>query len=135
MSIGSRIAKLRKNRRPSLTQEEFAHEIGISRAALSHYEKDRREPDYETLQKIANYFSVTTDYLLGREQSEDSNTIFNQGIDSSTLTEQQQAILEWALTKENLSFSNKKEDIIEMLDRFVAFYEFEQAQKNKNKDK
>lgn len=64
MSIGGRIAKLRKNYSPSMTQEEFAKKIGISRAALSHYEKDRRDPDYETLQKIADFFDVSTDYIL-----------------------------------------------------------------------
>ena len=61
---GEMIAKLRENKK--LTQEELANKLGISRAALSHYEKCRREPDYATLKKIADYFEVTTDYLLGR---------------------------------------------------------------------
>lgn len=68
MGIGNRIAELRRRHKPRLTQEEFASKIGISRAALSHYEKDRRDPDYETLQKIADFFEVTTDQLLGREE-------------------------------------------------------------------
>ncbi len=64
MAYGERIAILRKKR--NLTQEELAKRIGITRAALSHYEKDRREPDYETLQKFADFFDVKIDYLLGR---------------------------------------------------------------------
>ncbi len=64
MSIGKRIGDLR--RKQHFTQDELATRIGISRAALSHYEKDRRDPDYQTLQKIADYFDVSTDYLLGR---------------------------------------------------------------------
>ncbi|WP_171641819.1 helix-turn-helix domain-containing protein [Paenibacillus phytorum] len=64
MKYGDRIALLREKR--GLTQEELSTKIGISRAALSHYETNRREPDYETINKIANFFNVTVDYLLGR---------------------------------------------------------------------
>lgn len=64
MKYGNRIQALRAEQ--SLTQEELAQRIDISRAALSHYEKNRREPDYDTLQKLARYFGVTTDYILGR---------------------------------------------------------------------
>lgn len=66
MNIGSRIAFLRDQR--GLTQEELATSLGISRAALSHYEKNRREPDTETLSKVADLFQVSLDYLAGRTQ-------------------------------------------------------------------
>lgn len=62
--FSKRIAALRKQRK--MTQEELADALGISRAALSHYEQGRREPDFETVQKIASFFGVSTDYLLGR---------------------------------------------------------------------
>lgn len=64
MKYGNRIAKLRDERR--LTQEELAGKVGITRAALSHYENNRREPDYDTIQKIADYFQVSIDYIMGR---------------------------------------------------------------------
>ena len=64
MNIGNRIAFLRDQR--GLTQEELATSLGISRAALSHYEKNRREPDTETLSKVADLFQVSLDYLAGR---------------------------------------------------------------------
>jgi transcriptional regulator with XRE-family HTH domain len=64
MNIGSRIALLRDQR--GWTQEELASSLGISRAALSHYEKNRREPDSETLTKVADLFKVTIDYLVCR---------------------------------------------------------------------
>lgn len=64
MAYGERISELRTKMK--LTQEELAKRIGITRAALSHYEKNRREPDYETLQKLADFFDVNVDYLLGR---------------------------------------------------------------------
>lgn len=40
--------------------------LEITRASLSHYEKGRRKPDFETLTKLADTFNVSVDYLLGR---------------------------------------------------------------------
>lgn len=64
MKYGHRIAGLRDERK--LTQEELANKVGITRAALSHYENNRREPDYETIRNIADFFGVSIDYLMGR---------------------------------------------------------------------
>lgn len=55
MKYGDRIAILRE--KSALTQEELANKLGISRASLSHYENNRREPDFNTTLKIANFFS------------------------------------------------------------------------------
>jgi len=66
MTIGKRISQLRDKR--GWTQEQLAASLGISRAALSHYEKNRREPDTETLTKIADLFKVSIDYLVGRTE-------------------------------------------------------------------
>lgn len=67
MTVGDKITKLRKSR--NLTQEQLATKIGISRAALSHYEKDRRAIDNDTLKLFADFFEVSTDYLLGRTEN------------------------------------------------------------------
>lgn len=48
------------------SQEELANELGISRGAVSYYEKGNRVPDINILNNIAEYFHVTCDYLLGR---------------------------------------------------------------------
>jgi transcriptional regulator with XRE-family HTH domain len=50
----------------NLTQNEMAEKIGISRSTIGMYETGAREPDFETLEKIADYFNVDTDFLLGR---------------------------------------------------------------------
>lgn len=63
-TLGNRITELRESRK--MTQHELSKKLHISRASLSHYEKNRREPDYETLQKIADYFQVSIDYMFGR---------------------------------------------------------------------
>lgn len=49
-----------------LTQQECADALNITLRAWQTYEQNQREPKYDLLCKIADYFNVTTDYLLGR---------------------------------------------------------------------
>ena len=58
------ITFLRKER--GLSQKQAASELGISQALLSHYEKGIRECGLDFLIRAADYYDVTTDYLLGR---------------------------------------------------------------------
>ena len=51
-----------------LTQAEMAEKLGISRSTIGMYETGAREPDFETLERIADFFNVDTDYLLGRTE-------------------------------------------------------------------
>ena len=48
-----------------LSQKELAKSLSIPQNTFSQYETGKRAPDFETLKKIANYFNVTVDYLLG----------------------------------------------------------------------
>lgn len=59
----SRIRQLRENR--GLIQENLASELGITQQMLSKYEIDVTLIKVDVLKKIAKYFNVTTDYLLG----------------------------------------------------------------------
>lgn len=49
-----------------LTQKELSARLGMARTTYSGYENGAREPDHQTLQKFADYYDVTIDYLLGR---------------------------------------------------------------------
>lgn len=49
-----------------LTQIELAKIIGVAQNTLSNWENGNREPDNATLAKIADYFHVSIDYILGR---------------------------------------------------------------------
>lgn len=49
-----------------MTQDQLAKVLKVSRSTIGMYEKGDREPDYETLEAIADYFNVDVDYLLGR---------------------------------------------------------------------
>ncbi|AQP78237.1 XRE family transcriptional regulator [Listeria monocytogenes] len=67
------LKKLRKNE--NLTQDQLASKIGITRDTLANYETGRREPDFTTLKNIASYFEVSTDYLLGRDEIDNTDLL------------------------------------------------------------
>ncbi|WP_027092437.1 helix-turn-helix domain-containing protein [Cohnella thermotolerans] len=67
MNMGERLRELRLQR--SLSQEEVARHIGITRSAYSHYEINNRQPVYGTLIKLASFFDVSLDYIIGGNSS------------------------------------------------------------------
>ncbi|HDT6575746.1 helix-turn-helix transcriptional regulator [Bacillus cereus] len=70
--VGDILKKLRKKNK--LTQEQLGDAIGVSKMAISYFEKGKKAPGRESIEKIADYFHVTTDYLLGRTDSIDLPT-------------------------------------------------------------
>lgn len=62
--FSKRLRKLRLE--ADLKQSELAGKIDLAPSTISMYEQGRRLADQETLKKLADYFNVTTDYLLGR---------------------------------------------------------------------
>lgn len=62
--FGERLTYLRT--RSGMIQEEVAAAIGVARTTYAGYEQSGREPDYKTLLLLADYFKVSTDYILGR---------------------------------------------------------------------
>lgn len=66
--LAERLKKLRKTKKK--TQQDVADYLGITRPAYTAYEQGNRNPDYDLLSKLANYFDVSTDYLLGREEKQ-----------------------------------------------------------------
>ena len=64
MSIGKIIKELRKEN--NMTQEDLAKKIGVTRGAIGLYERNERKVNYETVNKLADIFEVSSDYLLGR---------------------------------------------------------------------
>lgn len=59
--------KLRELRiEKNLTQQAMSKEIGVSRQVYSNWENEINQPDYNFLVKLADFFGVSTDYLLGR---------------------------------------------------------------------
>lgn len=62
-TLGEKIKNLRT--RKKLSQKEFGKIFSLAESTIGMYERDERKPDYETLKRLAEFFGVTTDYLLG----------------------------------------------------------------------
>jgi len=58
-----------------LSQRRAAEELGVSQALLSHYENNAREPKLEFVVKVCDYYSVTADYILGRVDDRNTQTL------------------------------------------------------------
>ncbi len=94
MDFKDRLVKLRKE--VGLTQEDFAQKIGYTRTAISAWEIGRNEPSNADTVKIADFFGVSTDYLLGKsdirnpEEIDNSkiNVAFSSGYDGLNETNQ-----------------------------------------------
>lgn len=66
-----RLKKLRKERK--ISQLKLALDLNMNQNTISRYENCERQADYSTLIKIADYFGVTIDYLLGRTDKNENN--------------------------------------------------------------
>lgn len=65
-----RLKELRNQK--NMTQDELGKVLNVSGKTIGTWERDSRQPNIETINALANYFNVSTDYLLGRK--EDSKT-------------------------------------------------------------
>lgn len=63
MNFKERLKYLRKSKK--LFQKDLANELGLNQKTISNYEKGERQPDLDTLNKIAKYFDVSLDFLMG----------------------------------------------------------------------
>lgn len=62
MKFGDILRNLINDR--NITQKQLASDLNIAPSTLGNYIQDSREPDFQTLKDIANYFNVTVDYLI-----------------------------------------------------------------------
>lgn len=69
---------LRKGR--NLTMKSLGAIIGVAESTISQYESGKREPDFSTLQKLADYFNVSVDYLLGRTDKKETAAPKDDGL-------------------------------------------------------
>ena len=69
MTFADRLKEVRKE--AGLTQTELANELGVSTGSVAMWETGKRNPDYEMLNKISEFFNKKIDYVLGF--SEDSS--------------------------------------------------------------
>lgn len=69
LNFGQRLRFIRKSNNE--TQKNIADLLGLTQATINGYETDNRQPDQQTLIKLANHFHVSTDYLLTGQNKKD----------------------------------------------------------------
>ena len=69
--LGNNIKELRKSKR--MTQKDLALAMNVSQQTVGAWETERAIPGADTLSELADYFNVTTDYLLGRPDKKDDD--------------------------------------------------------------
>lgn len=73
-----RLKALRLQR--GLLQKEVAEKIGVDRTTYVKYEKGSSDPNFEILQRLADYFNVTIDYLLGYKGYSEMSDLFKNSL-------------------------------------------------------
>ncbi|HFK0084903.1 TPA: helix-turn-helix domain-containing protein [Listeria monocytogenes] len=103
--FSKKLAELRKKK--GYSQYKLAEELGFSRGQIANYEQGSREPDYQTLMKIAKYFNVSTDYLLCGESNKIIDTIAAH-IDPDATEEEMEEILAY-IEEKRKKYANEEE--------------------------
>lgn len=85
--LGQVIRRLRLER--GLRQEELGNAVGVSKQSVSNWENENIAPSVELLLRLADYFGVSTDYLLERT---DRSTVDATGLTERQMTHIQQLI-------------------------------------------
>lgn len=84
--FGERLRQLRTAR--GLSQMDFSKLIQTSKSSVNMYERGEREPNFETLEKIADFFNVDMDYLLGKSDTVNRFQLCNIPNDAQTRSAQ-----------------------------------------------
>lgn len=136
---------LKKHRkRKKMSQEDMAEFIGITRQGYAKYENDESQPPFKVLIKMADFFDVTVDELLGRElpnKDVSFESIFpfdNLAISQEEfekLTAYQQEVLEWAASSEGPLFKNQSGSILDRIEELEIIYEVQKQLKERREKK
>ncbi len=82
--FSTQLKYLRQSR--ELNQVQLAEKLGVKKQSVSNWENDNIMPSVEMLEKVADFFRVSTDYLLGRDGKAVDGV---QSVDTTGLTPQQ----------------------------------------------
>lgn len=106
MSFGNILRELLNDR--GVTQKQLAMSLNIAASTLGNYIQNSREPDFETLKRIADYFDVSVDYLLGHRSKKARNLAEDEvlRVFRSLTPEQQELYIEQG--KVIIRLNNKK---------------------------
>lgn len=88
------IRKLRKSH--DLTMKQFGEMMGVSESMISLYENNKAQPDINMIYKMADYFDVSIDFLLGRktDESKEEKTDDKLVVDILSLTKEEKTLVQ-----------------------------------------
>ncbi len=109
------LANLRKERH--ISQKAAAADLGVAQALLSHYEKGKRECGLDFLVRAADYYNVSTDYLLGRSAVSTGSIITESDIPDMSGQERARAGADVSLTFSKKLLTNSIDVIYSLLGR------------------
>ncbi|WP_339314693.1 helix-turn-helix transcriptional regulator [Paenibacillus sp. FSL M7-0896] len=114
--LSERLSLLRKEKK--LTQKELSQKLKMARTTYSGYENGSREPDNETLNKFAEFYNVSTDYLLGRTDIKEGDLGDSPSIYKADYTEY---VIKEMVNKYKIDLSDPhKKEVLEKMIRIVA---------------
>lgn len=118
MDLGKKLIILRENK--DLTRKKVAQDLNITYTTFSKYENNERQPDYDTLKTICNYFNVSTDFMLNHQLNNPSidNTVFN--ILQSLSKIEQSMVIEYAQIAQDLTLDEQNQLI-----QFAKFLKYQ----------
>lgn len=126
--LGTRLKYLRTQKK--LTQKQLAEKINVTHVSISGYESGNRSPDTDTLQRLADFFEVSTDYLLGRSDTPATPHGISKE-EYANLSEEQKEVLDFFLNLDDLAFKEKPADILAALEQFELYYKLYKEQQTK----
>lgn len=116
--LGDRIKLLREEKH--LKQEELAKDLSVAPSTIGMYETNKRQPNNDLIIKLAKYFNVSTDYLLGKSDIRNPEELKNikfansggldtSGLDKEDLLELQKQIdfIKWKKQKGDIKNEDK----------------------------
>ncbi|EAA0276309.1 XRE family transcriptional regulator [Listeria monocytogenes] len=106
MTIGKKISELRNKR--GISQIQLAKDLNVSTSTVGMWEIDKRAIKDEIIVQLADYFNVSTDYLLGRSKQNDIADTIAAHIDPNATEEEMEEILAYIEEKQK-EYGNEKE--------------------------
>jgi transcriptional regulator with XRE-family HTH domain len=103
----------------NLKQSELANKLKIANSTVSMYEQGRRSPDVDTLRKLALFFNVSIDYLLGKSDVKNPETS-----DYDKMAEQIcELLLEKGIIKQGEEpTEEQRENVLKFLDKAIDLF-------------
>jgi HTH-type transcriptional regulator, competence development regulator len=142
-TFGERLKHLRekkKQKNPKWTQEYVADLVGVARPTYTAYERGTKQPQLETVNKLADLFEVSADYLLGRTNEPYGHASETRAEEGNTLSKIDQLIKEYGI--EQMGFfdiekwkSLSEEEIEEIIKHFEwVVHKAKEKNKENNED-